>query len=144
MKLRALKKTDIKAASQIIGKNYSKEYERKSFKELEAAFKNHAVKPQYIVAEEKGKIIGLAGYAESWMDYDIYTIFWVNVVADRQGEGIGMALIEKVIELIKKQNPKMILLSTDKPKLYRKKFGFRSIAKFDCDGYDLMSLQIKK
>jgi L-amino acid N-acyltransferase YncA len=67
MKLRPIKPADIKNASKIVGQNYSRKYEKRSFTEMEAMFKNHAVKPRYIVAEEEGEILGFAGYIQSWI-----------------------------------------------------------------------------
>jgi len=58
----------------------------------------------------------------SWMDYNIYNIFWVNVSPIHQGKGIGTALIEKIIKIIKRKKAKIILLTTSKPKFYSKKF----------------------
>ena len=79
MKIRILKESDIQQASKIVGLNYSKKYEKTSFMEMEAMFKNYVIKPQYLVAEDKGKTIGLAGYIQSWMDYNVYNVFRVNV-----------------------------------------------------------------
>lgn len=143
MRIRTLKPKDIAAASKIVGQNYCRAYELSSAKEMEAMFKNYAVKPKYIVAEEKGKIIGLAGYIQSWMDYDIYNIFWVNVLPSHQSRGIGSALIKKVIALIKSKKPKTILITTSKPGFYAKKFKFKTLAKFKSDKHDLMFLRLK-
>lgn len=142
MKLRPLKPKDIKNASRIIGQNYSEKYERMSFKEMEAMFKNYVAKPEYIVAEEKGAIVGLAGYIQSWMDYNVYNLFWVNVTPARQRDGIGTALVKKVIAIIKKQGASMILLATSKPKFYAKRFKFKRLGKFKHNKYDLMGLKI--
>jgi predicted N-acetyltransferase YhbS len=77
------------------------------------------------------------------MDYDIYNIFWVNVMPMHQGKGIGSALVQKIIGIIKKKNAKLILLSTSKPEFYSKKFKFKTLSKFKSDKYDLMSLKLK-
>ncbi|MFA5211349.1 MAG: GNAT family N-acetyltransferase [Patescibacteria group bacterium] len=132
MKIRTLKKTDIKKASRIIGQNYSKLYEKKSLLELEAMFKNHAVIPNYLVVEEKEEIVGLAGYVQSWMDYNIYEIFWVNVLPQYQRMGIGTMLVKKILNIIKKSNSEAtILLTTDKPMFYSKKFNFKILSTFE-------------
>ena len=60
MKIRPLQTKDIEQCSKIVGKNYSKKYEKMSFKEMEAKFKNDVIPPQYIVVEEKRKIIGFS------------------------------------------------------------------------------------
>jgi len=60
MKIRVLKLCDIGPSSEIVGLNYSKKDERMSFREMEAMFKNYVIKPQYMVAEEKGEILGVA------------------------------------------------------------------------------------
>lgn len=143
MKLRALKPSDIKKASKVVGENYSKKDEDLSYKEMEAMFKNYVLKPQYIIAEEKGEIVGLAGYIQSWMDYNVYNIFWVNVSPSRQREGIGSALIQKIIKTIKRKKAAMILLTTSKPKFYSKKFNFKTLSKFKNRKYDLMVLKLK-
>ena len=74
-------------------------------------FGKGSVCPSYIVAEEKGKIIGFAGYMVSGIDYAIYQIFWVNVTPSRQRQGIGKMLMKKVISGIKKdKKAKLIIL----------------------------------
>jgi N-acetylglutamate synthase-like GNAT family acetyltransferase len=110
--------------------------------EMEAMFKNYTVKPQYVIAEDKGEILGFAGYIQSWMDYNIYNIFWVNVAPAYQRKGVGSALVEKIINTIKKKNASMILLTTSKPKFYSKKFKFKTLSKFNDDKYNLMSLKL--
>lgn len=143
MKIRTLKECDIEQASKIVGKNYSKKYEKMSFMEMEAMYKNYVIKPKYVVAEEKGEIIGFAGYIQSWMDYNIYNIFWVNVAPSHQRKGIGSALVEKIIGIIKRKNASMIILTTSKPKFYSKKFKFKTLDKFKDGKYDFMSLNLK-
>jgi len=144
MKIRMLQQGDIEKCSKIVCQNYSKKYEKTSFLEMEAMFKNHTVKPQYIVAEEKGEIVGFAGYIQSWMDYNIYNIFWVNVDQSHQRKGIGSALVEKIIKTIEKKKANMILLTTSKPKFYSKRFNFKTLSKFNENKYDLMFLRLKK
>lgn len=114
MKIRQLKKSEINSAAHIIGINYSKTYERLAQTEMSAMFGKGPILPKYVVAEEKGKLIGVAGYIQSWMDYNIYQIFWVNVLPNYQRKGIGKQLVAKIIsEIKKKKDANLILLTAD-------------------------------
>ena len=150
MKIRFIKKREIGQASRIVGQNYSRAYERSSKKEMMAMFTQKTMPPKYIVAEEKGRIVGLVGYVQSWMDYGVFCIFWVNVEKKHQGKGIGYTLVKKAIEKIKnirdkKDPPRLILLTATSAnsRFYGKKFGFERLAEFK-DGNYLMGLQLDK
>jgi N-acetylglutamate synthase-like GNAT family acetyltransferase len=145
MKLRPIKQNEIKSAVKILVENYSRKFEKAGTDEIREMFRNGTMKPEYIVAEDKGEIIGVAGYIQSWMDYNIYNIFWVNVLPLHQGKGIGTALIKKTIELIsKKKSATTILLTTDKPGFYSKRFGFKTVTEYEGTHgkYKLMSLNL--
>lgn len=144
MRIRLLQKKDITQAAAIVGKNYNKKYQKSSALELKDMFGKSQVTPIYFVAEEKDKILGFAGFSQSWMDYSIWTIFWVNVLPNLQKQGIGKQLVARVIKEIKKRkNAKLILLSAKIPDYYVRHFGFKTIDKVD-GSYDLMSLDISK
>lgn len=136
MKIRLIKKREINSVSEIVGLNYSKENERRSRHEIATMFKNCAVKPEYLIAEVDDKIVGFAGYSQSWMDYHVYEIFWVNVHPKYQNRGIGTALVKKIIQIIKNKKGKdkayFILLTTCSPKFYDK-LGFKTLIKFKKD-----------
>jgi predicted N-acetyltransferase YhbS len=129
MKIRTLKPGDIKAAAKIVGQNYNKTYERLARRELVGMFKNMMLGPSYLVVEEKGQVIGLAGYVNDWIDYNVYGIFWVNVAPSHQKRGIGRALIKKLITIISKTQARIIILTTQAPKFYRQ-FGFKTLTTF--------------
>lgn len=113
MNIRSIRKTEIKQAARIVGQNYSKSFEKSAYKEIQAAFQSYVIQPHYLVAEEKGEVV-------------------------------GSTLVQKVIEIIKRKDAKMILLVTDKPRFYAKRFKFKTLAEFDCDPYQLMALRLKK
>jgi N-acetylglutamate synthase-like GNAT family acetyltransferase len=145
MKIRLLQKKDIDQAAAIVGKNYSKKYGKSAMQEIAEMFSKAPIRPVYWVAEEKDKILGFAGYMQSWMDYNIYQIFWVNVLPDMQKQGIGKKLVSKTIsEIRKKKNANLILLTANSPIYYKKHFGFKSVQKFSKGSYDLMLLNIEK
>ncbi|HWC57738.1 MAG TPA: GNAT family N-acetyltransferase [Candidatus Paceibacterota bacterium] len=149
MKIRLLQKNDIGAASKIVGMNYSKKFERASKEEITAMFQRGPVPPMYFVAEEKGEVIGFAGYIQSWMDYYIYQIFWVNVHPQYKRKGIGKKLVGKLIsEIKKKRNAKLILLTANSAvgneRYYSQNFGFKTIQRFDNKREHLMVLSLEK
>ncbi|MES2023568.1 MAG: GNAT family N-acetyltransferase [Patescibacteria group bacterium] len=147
MKIRLLKKKDIKTASIIAGMNYSKKEEKLAKIELKEMFTKGPFRPVFYVAEEKGKVIGFAGYAQAWMEYSVYQIFWVNVTPNEKGKGIGKVLVSKVIaEIKKKKNADLILISADENaknhEYYKKHFGFKTLELFGKKPYHLMSLTV--
>ncbi len=150
MKIRPIKKSEISSVSKIVGLNYSKEYEKSSFDEIQAMFNNKICPPQYLVVENNKEIVGLAGFGISWMDYGVYTIFWVNVTPDFQSKGIGTTLVTSVIDKIKKSKylgipSKLILITSTKKNtyFYNKKFGFKKLCKIkNGDGEYLMGLHL--
>lgn len=140
---------DVIAASKIVGRNYSKLYEKFSAKEIGAAFTNSVIPPKYLIATENKILLGFCGYIQSWMDYGVYQIFWVNVIPEEQGNGIGSSLVKAAIDKIKgiKGNGEatMILLTAKGKNVgfYQKKFGFKKFHWLDEDEY-LMGLKINK
>lgn len=149
MHIRPIKKSEVKFAAQIVGRNYSSQYEKSSSLEIMAMFTNSVIPPKYVVAEDKGKIIGFAGYTQSWMDYSAYNLFWVNVTPASQGQGIGKRLVEDVIDRIRKikdkeNPPELILLTATKDNTdFYKQFDFEVLTKFAKGSYNLMGLHLK-
>ncbi|HLA22917.1 MAG TPA: GNAT family N-acetyltransferase [Candidatus Nanoarchaeia archaeon] len=146
MKLRLLRKGDILSCSKIVGENYSKKYEKNSTKEMKEMFSKSLIKPRYIVAEKNYEILGFGGYTQSFMDYHVYQIFWINVKPNFQNKGIGTKIVKRIIEDIKKTNvegkkPLLIQLTTTNPNFYKKIFNFKTIAILK-EGHHLMSLFI--
>ncbi len=149
MKIRLIKKNEIKKAVRIVVRNYGYKYESNATREIKEMFGAGVSRPVYYVAEEKSQILGFAGYTQSWMDYHIYEIFWVNVMPERQGQGIGRSLITKIIKEIKnKKNAHLILLTANGnkklPNYYKKYFGFKTVQLFDKHSYHLMRLSLEK
>lgn len=145
MKIRPLQEADIPAAAAIVGRNYSHEFEISSAAELREMFGTAVIKPSYIVSEEDGRILGFAGFMQSWMDYNLYNVFWVNVDPDHQRKGIGKQLVRHVIDEIRKRDgSRLILLTTDSPTYYADNFGFKILQSFMGGTYQLMSLSLEE
>lgn len=150
MKIRPIKKSEIRQVSKIVELNYSKKYGKSSFDEITSAFSNKTCPPKYLVVEQNKNIIGVAGYGISWMDYGVYTMFWVNVTPEFQGKGIGTTLVGEVICKIKKSKylgipSKLILITSTKKNtyFYNKKFKFKKLCKIkNGDGEYLMGLTL--
>ncbi len=132
MRIAKLSRAEVVACSKIVGQNYTKEYQARVKRELGAMFSNKVSPPAYLVAKEKGKVLGFAGYIQSWMDYHVYQIFWVNVRPELQHRGIGIALVKAIIKEIKEKKgsdtARLILLTTTSPSFYTR-LGFRTLAK---------------
>jgi ribosomal protein S18 acetylase RimI-like enzyme len=148
MKIRLLQKSDIDQAAAIVGRNYSKKYEKSSHLELSDMFDAGVIKPTYFVAEEDDKIIALAGFIQSWMDYSLYEIFWVNVLPEKQRLGLGQKMVWRLISEIKKKKGACGILLTANglkniPKWYKNKFKFKTIQKFEKNNDDIMYLSLE-
>lgn len=143
MHIRLLHKKDIQEAAAIVGRNYNREYQRSATRELQDMFGTGPIKPAYFVAVEKGRIIGFAGFCQSYMDYAVWEIFWVNVRPEAQRQGTGKRLVARVIqEIRKRKGAKMMLLTAEIPDYYRDHFGFKHIAVIG-GGYVLMSAPVR-
>lgn len=143
MDIRLLTENDIPRAAAIVGINYTPEWEANATDELHGMFSNAPIRPLYYVAEEAGKIIGFAGFIQSWMDYAVYEIFWVNVLPEKQGQGIGNKIFSRIIETIRHENASALILLTATEKnarYYAKHFNF--VVLQTIGDYSLMSLSL--
>jgi N-acetylglutamate synthase-like GNAT family acetyltransferase len=146
MIIRPLKEEDIDSCSKIVGENYSGKYANNSILEMGEMFGEALIKPEYVVAEENNKIIGFGGYIQSFMDYHVYQIFWINVIPENQGNGIGTNLVQTIIKKIKNINekdkkPLVIQLTTTKPRFYEERFKFKIVSELK-EGSYLMVLNV--
>ncbi len=144
MKLRLIKPSEVDKVATLISRAFAvKRYKSKAQQEVAAMFLNKVVAPKYIVAEERGIILGVAGFSQSWMDYNIYEIFWVAVDKNFQERGIGSILVKELVKIIKKKKDvALILLTTDKPHFYEKVSDFKIFMKLAEKDYYLMKLEI--
>jgi len=144
MKFRKARKEDVPRMFEIININSPKYPRNIVFQEINEMFSKSLIKPTYILAEKKGKILAFGGYIYSWVDNNVFNVFWINVDSKYHGNGFGSELIKELITRIKKaKNPKakLITLSCKIPSFYEK-FGFEKIGeKYDRD-YVLMGKKI--
>ena len=144
MEIRKANKKDVEEMWGIIKSNNPEYPLKQAKKEINEMFSNSLIKPTYLVAEEKNKLVGCGGFSRSWADMNIVNVFWINILQECQGKKIGTKLIcniIKKIEMLKKPVVKMIVLSTNKPRFWEK-FGFKKLIKYDGD-YVLMGRGLK-
>lgn len=147
MYIRKLEKSDVEFVVEIVRKNYSLLEAKQAKLEILEMFKNGVIKPQYFVAESKG-IVGFGGFIKSWMNDGVYNIFWINVAPEEQKKGVGKSLVQKlIVEIKKKKDSKLILLTADttkgNDKYYGNLFGFKKIESFDSTKDSIMALSIE-
>lgn len=122
--VRPLRPEDIDAAVAIIEQNYPGQHNgARARREMAEAFKDSANKPHFLVCEDgQGVVLGFGGYIESWMDYHMYELFWINVRPDKHGQGIGTLITTALAQEILKQDPetKAFIGSSSHPDFYKK------------------------
>lgn len=94
----------------------------------------HWGRPNYIVCEIDNKIVGMAGYIQSWLDWDTYEFFWLSVRVGYYGVGIGSALVKfREEEVVKKSAFKddiTIMFSCTKDVIkYHENHGYKVVVK---------------
>ena len=141
--VRRLRILDIPAVAAIVGQNYGSRYRKSAEREIREMFGKALIRPLFLVAVLDGKVVGLAGFMESWMDYHVFSIFWVNVPPGLQKCGIGKSLVAEAIRRIRKKRPaRLIQLTTSSPKYYSRHFGFRTAKVFGPKHHRLMTLHL--
>lgn len=139
MKIRKATKKDLKLMLKIVEIN-NPTYPGRVLKEFEEMFSKSLLKPTYILLEDKKEILAFGGFIPSWVDNNVYNLFWINVNPKYQNKGIGTRIVKELLKEIKKiknPKPKMVTISTKIPLFYQK-LGFKKMTlKYDKD-YILM------
>lgn len=141
--MRPFRQADIDAAVEIVEQNYPGDSDsQRARRELAEAFKDGAMKPHFLACEGyQGELLGFGGYIESWMDYHLYELFWINVRPERQGQGVGTLITNALVQEILNNDPKAKALigSSSHPGFY-KKLG--SVKFLDINGKDYIVLKV--
>jgi GNAT superfamily N-acetyltransferase len=88
----------------------------------------------FLIAEEDAKPIAFADY--SLLKDAVYKLNKIYVLQSRQGKGIGKLLIEDVIEKVKANNARALLLNVNrnnKARQFYERLGFTVITEEDID-----------
>ncbi|MGN0395436.1 MAG: GNAT family N-acetyltransferase [Coprococcus sp.] len=146
MIIRELKEKDIKACADILCSVYNNELWMCRWTEQVAEdylkdFYNHSKFVGYVVEEESVIIGALFAHEKIWWNNSEVFIEEMFVTPDRQGRGIGTALIKEMEKYVCKKSLAGITLSTNKyapaPKFYEKN-GFSP-----CEHVLFMAKEIK-
>lgn len=110
--------------------------------EMTASFKNYVYKPTYFIVLLKGKIIGIAGYMESFISTQGFELSFATIHPEHQRKGLGKFLTYlRLKEITEKDKNAVIFTRARRPKLFEK-FGFKYIHQTKdadgCDTYDYM------
>ena len=65
-------------------------------------FSKSLIKPTYLVAEEKGKLVGCGGFIPSWVDNNVYDLFWLSVHPNFKNKGVGKNIVRYLIKGVRK------------------------------------------
>lgn len=85
------------------------------------------------VMRDNQDIIGTAELMRSWQDPDIAYLAGFGVARDRQGRGFGTEFMKEIIDILRAEHIKSVVLTVDPTNepamtLYRRHFGFRQTA----------------
>ena len=144
MEIRALKQEDISALAEVVWQNYrSEQYRQSALVDLNEAFSAGPYTPTYFVADDAGVPVGFAGCMQSWMDNDVYEVFWVAVAPGRQKQGIGKKLVAAAIAFAIERHGRLIILTAPAPDYYAANFGFKLLERLPGRTDALMSLSLE-
>ncbi|MFH1820471.1 MAG: ribosomal protein S18-alanine N-acetyltransferase [Candidatus Nealsonbacteria bacterium] len=134
--IRLFSSTDLDKIIEIEKTSFSQPWSKSEFKKYESCF---------FVAEEKGEIIG---FVLGRISKTQGTIKKIAVNQEYRGQGIGQALLEKILEIFKKQGVKeaiaRVRLDNKISLSFLKKTGFKTsktIEKYYLDGTDAYFLK---
>lgn len=135
--IRELTKQDVKECAELIISVYQKDgiwldwTVEDTIRDLEIVFNNPKYKEKYFIAELNGKIIGVAGVAESFMTCSAFELCYATVKHEYQRKGIGTQLTLVRIDYIKQlKEHGYIFVSSRYPQFFEK-LGFKQVMSKD-------------
>jgi GNAT superfamily N-acetyltransferase len=94
--------------------------------DFESMFSGAVWKPFFYVAEQDGRVVGVAGYGVSWLSYGIYNMFWHGVTPGARRHGIGASLVRRRLADLA-PIADVVMIATKIPDYYIR-FGFETVA----------------
>lgn len=111
---------DLEQLTTILRANYEGETLNLGCIELGEYLRNPLVK---ILALGDPEIVGFVGYAQSYMDWDSYELFWLNVSPTAQGKGYGAVLVKAALSEVDLKGERSFLWTNKQD--FWSKYGFR-------------------
>lgn len=95
--IRPMEQSDLDECAKMARESFGDDYPDTQFdtmrEEFEAAFTSKWWgRPNFYVCMHDKEIVGMGGYALSWLDWDTFEMFWLSVKKEWQGKGIGTML----------------------------------------------------
>lgn len=110
MKIETAKINDSKNITDLIQKNFGKDYELFRIGESSILDKMKDEKNQFMVAKEGEKIIGVV--RASIEDLDLVELRWLAVEDNYRGKGVGTDLVKYALEFLKKKKMRKVVART--------------------------------
>jgi N-acetylglutamate synthase-like GNAT family acetyltransferase len=127
IEIRRLKCEDILDCVKIVDYHWTWIVGERAKKEIEhgLSLEGSEFAPHYHVAVEDGKILGFAGFRDSWIMHNVYELIWINVHKDHINKGIGKKLTAFRLRAIEDVGGTMVMLMTKKTDWFTHNFGFK-------------------
>jgi GNAT superfamily N-acetyltransferase len=127
MIVRRLTEDDVAECTRIVCGNYDRETAEHFRDEVALSFSHHLGRPTFYVASDiHHQIYGCAGYGPSWLDYGVYSLFWVNTDLGARNRGVGKRLVNQCL-LDLTSLASIVVLATTVPAFYSKNWGFKAM-----------------
>lgn len=135
--IRPMQKEDVPECVKMTMESFGNIYSAAQFETIEQEF-NSAFNaewwglPKFFVCEYNGIIVGMGGYALSWLDWDTFEFFWLSVRKGYENMGIGKMLVEhrenEVLRVSKHKKDITIIFSCEKNVVkYHEKHNYKTL-----------------
>lgn len=137
--IRMMRQSDIPAALALAAVCWDPETARVGQPDFEAAFCSAPWRPTFYVFIENGSVVGMAGWANSWLNFGVYSLHWVAVHPRWRGLGYARRLIEQCLFDLRLFARAVILVTSSADGLYQK-LGFNIVGVVPGDPEDRLMM----
>ena len=88
-----------------------------------------------LVAEDDSSIVGYVCYGSTPMTEGTWDIYWLAVASEKQGQGIGKALLTSAEDKIKEAQGRLSIIETSSRPEYERTRRFHRLQGYDLVGY---------